>query len=622
MVMKRRICDSLDVRDSGDGDVIDVSIASATPVARAYGDEVLVMDGADLSRGANMPVLVDHRNAVESICGTIERLYVDGDKLRAKIAWADSDCGRMVREGVEGGWVGNMSIGYDPREIETDPKSKTDRVTSWTLHEASFVAVPADSTVGVGRQQEAPTMPDTPTTNGALEGTATDAGTLLEYGRKLGQVELASRVIAEGGTLDGLRREIVAANAARARESATDVSPPTERRSATPWLRPAPAIIRREHYGDDYGSFSLCRLLLSLDPRSSEHGCPERERCISPETRGGRRHGAVGLPADALAQLRFWPGGRVAAHRALTAGTTGSGAELVPVEHLGQDFVDIMRPNSLAMAGGVTVIPVERGDVEIPTKTAGTSLSWLSSETGALTVSDPTLAEISAEPHEGGVATAYSHKLLLQSSPDVEMMVREDLAGAVSDGIDAAIVHGSGSAGQPKGLLAFSETDGVADVVAGTNGTDLSWSAVVNLRVATAGKNARPGAFAASSKVLGKLAQTARATSVKYNNATADNEGGAYVLGNDWASMAGRPVIESNSIKSGVTKGTATSSTGALIYGDWTDAILFRWSGLDVLVDPYTARLSRKITVSAYIDVDVGFRHLGSFAFISDAKHG
>jgi hypothetical protein len=49
-------------------------------------------------------------------------------------------------------------------------------------------------------------------------------------------------------------------------------------------------------------------------------------------------------------------------------------------------------------------------------------------------------------------------------------------------------------------------------------------------------------------------------------------------------------------------------------FGNWADLLLGFWSGLDLLVDPYTGATSGTVRVVALQDVDVAVRHGESFA--------
>ena len=80
-------------------------------------------------------------------------------------------------------------------------------------------------------------------------------------------------------------------------------------------------------------------------------------------------------------------------------------------------------------------------------------------------------------------------------------------------------------------------------------------------------------------------------------------------------------MASTNLIASQVTKGSASNTT-RLYLADWSHCYVARWSGLDVLIDPYTAMDSRKIRVATYYsDIDTGWCHKKAIVRVTDFKH-
>jgi hypothetical protein len=75
----------------------------------------------------------------------------------------------------------------------------------------------------------------------------------------------------------------------------------------------------------------------------------------------------------------------------------------------------------------------------------------------------------------------------------------------------------------------------------------------------------------------------------------------------------------SNQVSSALTKGTSSGVCSAIFFGNWSDLMIAFWSGVDILVDPYTAGLSGGVRVIAHQDCDVQVRHPQSFAAMLDA---
>jgi hypothetical protein len=72
-----------------------------------------------------------------------------------------------------------------------------------------------------------------------------------------------------------------------------------------------------------------------------------------------------------------------------------------------------------------------------------------------------------------GAVADISRRLLLQSNPAVDGLVRDDIAVAIANGLDAAALNGAGSSGVPLGLL---QNGNIGIQAGGTNGAALTWA--------------------------------------------------------------------------------------------------------------------------------------------------
>jgi HK97 family phage prohead protease len=149
-------------RDGQDesGDTLRFSFSSEAPVERWFGEEILSHERgcADLSRmndGANL--LWNHDP--DKVIGVIEKSEIGADKRGyVDIRWGTSALAQEKRKDVEAGVIRNVSFGYQIKEMTcTNPGAKSEEprylATRWMPYEASFVSVPADQSVGVGRSE-------------------------------------------------------------------------------------------------------------------------------------------------------------------------------------------------------------------------------------------------------------------------------------------------------------------------------------------------------------------------------------------------------------------------------------------------------------------------------------
>ena len=205
-----------------------------------------------------------------------------------------------------------------------------------------------------------------------------------------------------------------------------------------------------------------------------------------------------------------------------------------------------------------------------------------------------TVGSVSMTPKTCGVHTELTRELLIQSSMDIEQIIRDDLSLGIATAIDKAALEGSGSSGNPTGIL---NTTGVGTVTnfAAANPT---FSEVVSLESAVANANGLRGnslAYILPTAMHGALKTTERATNTA-----------SFVIEPD-GRMNGYPAVISNQ-----------ATAGNLYFGNFADVLVGFFGGLDITVDPFSLSKSGKIVVTAMQSVDVAVRHAESFAFGND----
>jgi hypothetical protein len=103
------------------------------------------------------------------------------------------------------------------------------------------------------------------------------------------------------------------------------------------------------------------------------------------------------------------------------------GRNLVGTDHLGNEFIDVLRARLITRRLGARILSGLTGDVEIPKQSAAAGTNWLA-EDAELGDSDPTFSKITLQPKHCGAMTEFSRNMLLQSSPDIEQLIRQDFA--------------------------------------------------------------------------------------------------------------------------------------------------------------------------------------------------
>jgi HK97 family phage major capsid protein len=271
---------------------------------------------------------------------------------------------------------------------------------------------------------------------------------------------------------------------------------------------------------------------------------------------------------------------------------TSDDNEIVATNLLANEFIDVLRNSSSVMQAGARMLPGLVGNVAIPKKTAASSGGWISSEGGAASESEPTFGTVSMAPKNVGAFTDMTRQLILQSTPAIEALVRDDLTQALALAIDKGALEGSGSSGQPTGILNTSGVNKPTSFAAAVP----TFAEMVAMETAVAEDNALFGnlAYITDAATYGGLKTKAK-----------DAGSGMFVL--EGGEANGYNVIR-----------TQQATAGNVYFGNFADCLIGMWGGLDLLVDPYTASSSGTVRVRALQTIDVALRNAVSFAYNND----
>lgn len=280
---------------------------------------------------------------------------------------------------------------------------------------------------------------------------------------------------------------------------------------------------------------------------------------------------------------------------------SGTGGELVGVQFLGDRFIDALYTESDVL-NRCTLLSGLTQDVAIPRMTSSSSSAWYA-EGGTIAESTPAFDQLTLSANTLASMVEYSRKLLRQS--DVEQILRRDMSRTMAIALDTAILNGSGSGAEPTGIL---QTSGIGAVAGGTNGGAPTYDDMVDLIAAVAEDNARSegSVFISNSKVEAKLRKTSKVSSTD----------SVMVLEN--GQVAGRDFIISNAMPSNLTKGTG-SGLSAILFGDLREVVVGMFGDLEVVVDPHTKLNENLLRIASFMEVDLGLRHVESFAAMNDA---
>ena len=342
-----------------------------------------------------------------------------------------------------------------------------------------------------------------------------------------------------------------------------------------------------------YSVMNVLRYLADPKPATASAAGYELEWSEEAQKQHSRSAAGVIIPHDVITSRP----------RAAAAGTLAAGGALVGTDRLDGSFVELVRQRSAFISAGATVLSGLQGNVEIGRQT-GKSTYYFVGEDVDVTASDLTFGLINMTPKTIGARVPVSRRLMIQSSPDIETLVRNDIINEITLGVDYVTGYGTGSSSQPLGLAS---TTGIGSVTmsAGTTinfstqqggGSGLVgvWGDYVNLETAISNANLDIGAmrYVMNSAMRGGCKQVLRASAA----------GSDYIM-TDAGTINGYPVNVSNQIQQ-----------NDVFFGNFSELLVGFWSGIDLVVDPYTNSAKGQVIFTAFQDFDVAARRANSFA--------
>ena len=637
----------MQVEDQTD-ETLTFSFSSEAPVDRWFGREILVHEpGAmDLSRmNDGAPWLWNHNRDV--ILGVTEKAWLGDDRrLYSTVRWSPNTTERGTeeykrRQDIESGITRNVSFAYEIKDIEE--RADGFYVTNWPVLEVSSVSVPADQSVGLGRAMEEPaaepgpelnaegltlaieaetikaavaetisealcslkteqhaeraeTTDETPMTTEVNVAEVQSEARLAERDRvatirgmcdQFQLSDLAEKLINDDSSIDAAREVVMTQLGMRKVQFEGKVHD-----AGAAELGLSKSEVKR------YSFLRVAAYLADPNPRTADAAGFELEVARAAQAKHSRSASGVLIPWEVLGSSN-----RAAETPGQSVGVFGDGGALVGSNRLDAQFIDLIRNRSAFLNSGLTMLSGLDGNVEIPKK-LGSSQYYFVGENADVTNSKLAFGLVNMIPRTIGVRVPISRRMMIQSSPDVESLVRLDMAESVALGMDSTIGYGTGSNGQPLGIV---NTTGIGAVTLGGGASKVfpanvgggthdcgDWADYVDLETALAANNLDAGSmrYVLNSVVKGALKQTLRASAA----------GSDYIM-TDAGEVNGYPVVVSNQMQ-----------TNDVLFGNFADCVVGMWSGLDVVVDPYTQSASGQVILTVHQDFDVAVRRPQSFA--------
>ena len=584
---------------------IEFPFSSELPVERYFGNEVLEhsREAANLKRlNDGAPFLWNHNP--DQVLGVVERAYIDEKKKRgyAKVRFSEEEFADSKFRDVKNKILRNISFGYVINKAEEVDNSIVAR--DWEAFEVSLVSIPADNSIGISRSINNKNEANHMQTNDKKDNILEEAHVSASSDALPSKLTIKNMTTSDK-ELDLVRSEDAVNKALKSDRARFDQIRKTGKKYdmndlADEYIRDGrsvqefnqavmdqwnPEKITPKPQDAEIGlseaetrSFSFIRALNYLanpgDRAAREAAAFEIEASNAAAKKAGRVSRGITVPYDVM-------------RRDLKTSPATQGGNLVQTDLDAANFIDLLRNSSALDQAGATTLTGLQGNIAIPRQSGAATAYWVA-EGGAPTESQQAIQQVSMVPRTCGAFTDISRKLLIQSSLDVEQMVRNDIAKVIALEIDRAALYGTGSSNEPLGLH---NTSGIGtESITANNPT---FAQVVNMESDVAAANA----------LMGNLAYITGATIRGAMKVKAKDSGSGLFLWDGNNTVNGYNAYMSNQVEA-----------GDIWFGNWSDCIIGYWSSLDLLVDPYTHSTSGTIRITALQDVDVAFRHAASFS--------
>lgn len=606
--------------------------------------EVLSHDtgAVDLTRLLNgAPLLFNH--SPDEYIGVVETANIGADrKGRCVVRFSENEDAEEIWKDVQAGILRNVSVGYRIKEVKLTEERENGvdvyRVAKWEPYEVSIVTIPADISVGIGRNARSlftksnshnrnimnrdqliailtargiafeanatdtqlaelvtrslsaapavvpPVAPSAPITTGNEGARAQGANeenarvrSIIAAGKQYDAADLAQKALEEGKTVEQFR-EMLIDHVDKRNKAVVDGTKP---------------IGMNEN---EARSFSFIKLFRTLCAEPEQRAKFEKEaafeleacRAAADQLTHRSARGTV-IPTDVLLQPLVGQRADTIVGAKTASGYTNAGTNSIQTLLLTSSYIDLLRNRSFLMSL-VTELSGLVGNIDIPKQLTGPACSWLGEDEAAESTGI-TFGLVSLRPKTLSARGELTRKLLMQNSLGVEALFRADMVRVAALEIDRAGIYGTNANNQPKGLTIQS---GINTGMWATDNKP-TYAELVAMESAIEADNADVNgmAYVFNTNLRGHMKTTRKFTD----------------------GMDGTIWEPGNTVNGYRTEVSNTLADGDVVFGNWSDVLLGMWGGLDVTVDPYTHSDKGRIRITQFQDIDFTIRRAESFAW-------
>lgn len=603
------------VEGGGEESVVRCSVSSETPYLRYMKDpetgnyvdayEVLGhKDGEiDFSRMRDGLVIQDTHWGDQ--IGIMDKPEVKDGKICGTVRFCSDERSKCIEKDALAGIRRNMSVGYIVNEYKRDGVAEDGypifRVTKWTPYEASFVPVPADTNIGVGRSSDPNGKRGGVAANPAGKSESAAAGKPSAANERNNKMKHTGEQVAEAFRLASAAhmehaevKELLESkeNFEEVRSALMDKLEAYQKELAKKPAAPAKPAERAEILDEGERKevkqrFSVMKVLRFLAGQKEDIGY-EREVSDEIAKRCGKSAQGFYIPSCVRTVVAGDPANK---------GTTG--ANTIATNLLAGEFIEAVHDRMVLAAAGMRTISGLVGNVEIP-KGGAVSGHWISAEGNDAQEETPEFGQVAATPHTAGAYVDLTRKFLMQTSISAEAFVTTELLMGIATLFEEAGFCGAGTSGAPLGIA---NTVGVPTESFSAGAPTLENLANMVAKCDTNNTLAAAMRWVMNPAVWAKLRCTYDWQAVVEDGAKVGGvSSGHYLLDVLTKTMEGFPYFTSNLCKA-----------KELLFGDFSQLVMMLWGGTDITVDPYSLSKSGGLRIVALQDCDFIVRRPTAF---------
>lgn len=265
------------------------------------------------------------------------------------------------------------------------------------------------------------------------------------------------------------------------------------------------------------------------------------------------------------------------------APASGPGGNLVATTLMPGQFIDMLAEANPINSLGVRHLTGLVGNVDIPKQIGETEVGFFAENTD-MGETEASFDKVSLAPKHVGAYTQISRNMILQTTPDMETLLRADLARVLGLKLADVTINGAGGV-EPAGIL---KTVGIQKVAtAPTEPMEVSTELADALFLANVGNVA----FVVNSGEKKDIDNLLTTDGLPIGSS-------AYFRGANHVYFSKVP------------------AANKMIAGDFSQVIIGQWGGVEILTNPYMESAYKKgnLAIRIILTVDVAIRHAEAFA--------